>query len=49
MFSGLILQHIKDCPSGGTKQDIFEQIIAFTLSVQYPQMKTAVNQLLKNI
>jgi len=36
-------------PSGGTKQDIFEQIIGFTLSEQYPQMKTAVDQLVRTV
>lgn len=48
LFKEPLQRLFKDCPSGGTKQDIFEQIIAFTLSEQYPQIRTAVNQLIKN-
>jgi hypothetical protein len=37
----------KDHPSGGTKEDVFEQIIRFTLSPQYPWMKELVENILK--
>jgi len=37
----------KDHPLGGTKEDVFEQIIRFTLSPQYPWMKELVENMLK--
>ena len=48
LFKEPLRKLFEDCPAGRTKQDIFEQIVAFTLSEQYAQMKTVVNQLLKN-
>ena len=47
LFKEPLQKLFEDCPSGGTKQDIFEQIVSFTLSEQYPVIKTAVNQLMK--
>jgi len=35
----------KNHPSGGTKEDIFEQIVSFTLSEQYTAMKGLVESL----
>jgi site-specific DNA recombinase len=39
----------KDYPTEDTKQDIFEQIVSFTLSERYSEIKTAVSQLLKAV
>jgi len=35
-------------PLGGTKEDVFEQMVRFTLSPQYPWMKELVEMVLKS-
>ena len=37
----------KDCPDAPTKQDIFEQVVKFTLSESYPLIKERINKLVK--
>ncbi|GFP31177.1 hypothetical protein HKBW3S44_01454 [Candidatus Hakubella thermalkaliphila] len=35
----------KDHPTGGTKEDVFEQMVGFTLSEQYAALKSLVDPL----
>jgi len=35
-------------PLGGTKEDVFEQVVRFTLSPQYPWMKELVEMVLES-
>lgn len=46
LFKKDIEKVFKDHPSGGTKEDIFEQIVSFTLSEQYMAIKGLVESLI---
>lgn len=37
----------EDCPVGGTREDTFEQLVAYTLSEHYTQAKQRIDQLIK--